>query len=85
MTSPEADILQAKEAARRERSLRALADNDQWLDERRAQTVQAAASTPQPDPAHRAPMRKGGAAPVATCSTAYPVDVQAQRAQQAQQ
>lgn len=85
MTSPETDILQAKEAARRERSLRTLSDNAQWLDEHRDQTVQAGASTPQPDPAHPAPMPKGGAAPVATCSTAYAVDEQAQRAQQAQQ
>jgi hypothetical protein len=85
MTSPEADIFQAKEAARRERSLQALADNAQWLDEHRDQTVQAGASAPQPGPAHRAPAPEGEADPVATCSSACPADEQGQRAEQAQQ
>ena len=85
MTSPKADIVQAKEAARRERSLQTLADNARWLDGHRDQTVQAGASTPRPDPAHRAPAPEGEADPVATCSSAYPADEQGQRAEQAQQ
>ena len=49
MTSTESEVHRAKKAAQRERSLRTLAENAQWLDGHRAQSVQAAASAGQPD------------------------------------
>ena len=55
MTATENEIDHAKEATQRERSLRTLADNEEWLSEHRDRTVRAALPVPQPDPIDRPP------------------------------
>ena len=85
MTSLETDILHAKEAAQRERSLRTLADNVRWLDEHRGQTVHPQASTLQSELTQQASEPKIEAHGAATCSSACRAGEPAQPAEQGQQ